>query len=103
MFRAGAIILSVGELAAALRGRRTALVAIGRGRIGPFLKFWGASASMGALYELVNERFPVWHWVPVDSIVNWPVEFFVVAFGYVVLFHPLRLIWQIAFRGAARA
>jgi len=102
MFRAGAIILALGEVVAALCGRRTALAALVHGMPGPLLKFWAAAAGIGALYEIVNLCFPVWHWVPIDSAVSWPVEFVVVAFGYVVLFHPLRLIWQLIFPGFAR-
>jgi hypothetical protein len=94
MADAGVIVVAVGEVVLALRGRSGPLGALLAGEVMPLARFWAWSAALGLVYELANAYFPVWHWALFATLPRGTTEGFIVAFGYFVLFHPLVLAWQ---------
>ena len=56
------------------------------------IHFYVWSVIVGALYELVNLRFPVWHWEFASSTVAIP---FVIISGYFGLALLMALVWHL--------
>lgn len=96
MFAWGLLILSLGEFLAALLGLSGPLAnAIFRGDWKPFGTLWGLSVSLGFLYETINALTPFWIWLPKHNLPLLFVRSLVVTLGYIVLCHPILVVWSI--------
>lgn len=102
MFCAGIIVIVGSEIVALLAGWFGPIARISIGDIRPFCICWIYSVLIGAVYEIANAVFPVWQWTAGASLPRWSVEFFVVVFGYLVLFYPMILAWQLLLKNLVR-
>jgi hypothetical protein len=94
MFAAGWVVISGGEVLLALAGRSGPLGELLAGDARPFWRLWRWSAALGLAYEAANAVLQVWDWALDASLPRTLSELFIVAFGYVVLFHPMAVAWQ---------
>lgn len=96
MISIGVWVVAAGEIAAALSGRAGPFYAMALGDVAPIASLCAASSAVGGIYEIANYCFPVWRWELGSVVPFWFAEGLIVMFGYVVLFHPLVVAWQLA-------
>lgn len=96
LFAVGLSIISIGEL-----------VLVFRSKIGPMLslilvrdyatlfRIWGMVIVIGLLCEVTNYFFPFWVWLPKAHYPHLWIETLIIIFGYVALFHPMIVMWQL--------
>lgn len=94
-FSAGVLVLASVEMLLAFCGWEGPFLSLVSGRFRPFCRFWLSAALIGFVYESANFYFPVWRWSLIDIMPQWKVEALVIVLGYVVLFHPLVVGWQL--------
>jgi hypothetical protein len=94
MFTAGWVVVWGGEALLAASGRSGPLAALLSGEARPFRRLWIWGVALGLAYEAANAAVPVWDWALDASLSRALSELFIIAFGYVVLFHPMAAAWQ---------
>lgn len=96
MFVYGMVIICVGELLVLLAGDYGPLWRIlANPTVQSIINLWSWIVGIGLFYELVNFIFPFWRWLPASAYGTWYIEGLVVALGYIVLFHPMMIAWQL--------
>lgn len=95
----GAVIVAAGESLALLVGSIGPVWSVLAARATqPALTAWAWIIGIGFCYELTNFFFPFWQWLPGSAYDLLHIETLVVLFGYVALFHPMMVVWQIVGR-----
>jgi hypothetical protein len=92
MFVTGTIVILCSEGVALLSGYSGPLYSLLQRNARPVMQLWLASVGIGALYEILNALFPLWHWQTGGSLPHWGVELLIVLFGYFVLFLPMLVL-----------
>lgn len=96
LFLSGSVVILLGEIVALLFNERGVILSLCIDRkYTTFIIFWINSISIGLLYEGVNYLFPFWVWLPGEYYSRTMIEVLVIVFGYVVLFHPMLIFWQL--------
>ncbi len=96
LFLGGVAVILLGEMLALLFNEKGIFLSlIVDKKYTAFVIFWINCISIGLLYEAVNYLFPFWVWLPGVFYSHVIIETLVIVFGYVVLFHPMMIFWQL--------
>lgn len=95
LFMYGVGILALGECILVLTGKSGPFVSLVFTRnYSSFMRLWANSILIGFLYEMVNLLFPFWIWLPRFYPSQVGLEFLIIIFGYMALFHPIIVFWH---------
>lgn len=98
MFITGTSLLLCSEGLSLIYGYSGPLYSLLQRNVKPTASLWLASICIGALYELLNGLFPLWHWQEARNMPHWQLEFLIVIFGYFTLFLPMLILGHIFIR-----
>lgn len=97
LFLYGALIVTIGEFIMIIFSRTGPVLSlIIKREYSLFFRVWVKILIIGFLYELTNWIYPFWVFLPGETeYSHFLIESIIVLFGYVALFHPMIIFWQI--------
>lgn len=96
LFACGTFIVTVGELILMRQSRAGLFLSVFLNHnYFFFLQIWFQIIVVGFFCEVVNWIYPFWVWLPRSLYSHFGIEILIVLFGYMVLFHPMIVFWQL--------